>query len=70
MTIREENEILKGNVEINEFGSYLIDFTLPVDAPTGYYNVSVSFTNGSTNDYNLFSLSQSFRVEEYKALEI
>lgn len=69
------DEILKGNVNINEFGSYLIDFTLPVDAPTGYYNIRVAFTGENNNDNDddnskeLFSLSQSFRVEEYKSLE-
>lgn len=67
------DEIFKGNVDINEFGSYLIDFTLPVDAPTGYYNIRVAFTEENNNDdensKELFSLSQSFRVEEYKPLE-
>lgn len=69
------DEIFKGNVSINEFGSYLIDFTLPVDAPTGYYNIRVAFIDENNNDNKdedsreLFSLSQSFRVEEYKPLE-
>lgn len=69
------DEILKGNVDINEFGSYLIDFALPVDAPTGYYNIRVDFvseTNNNNNDEEenkLFTLHQSFRVEEYKPLE-
>lgn len=73
------DEILKGNASINEFGSYLIDFTLPVDAPTGYYNIRVDFvseTNNNNNSNNndedenkLFTLYQSFRVEEYKPIE-
>ena len=59
-------DIYKGDVSLNEFGSYLIDFTLPADAPTGYYSVRVAFNN---NDEELYSLSQSFRVEEFKPLE-
>ena len=42
-------EIYKGDVSLNEFGSYLIDFTLPADAPTGYYSVRVAF-NSNNND--------------------
>lgn len=61
-------EIYKGDVSLNEFGSYLIDFTLPADAPTGYYSVRVAF-NSNNNDEELYSLSQSFRVEEFKPLE-
>lgn len=71
-------EILKGDININEFGSYLIDFTLPADAPTGYYSVRAAFINDKNDksndeeyegDSEIFVLHQSFRVEEYKPLE-
>lgn len=65
-------EIYKGTITLNEYGSYLIDFTLPADAPTGYYNVYAEFKYESNNDRqesSSYSLSQSFRVEEFKPLE-
>ena len=65
-------EIHKGTITLNEYGSYLIDFTLPADAPTGYYNVNAEFKSESNNDREentSYSLSQSFRVEEFKPLE-
>ncbi|WP_300368824.1 Ig-like domain-containing alpha-2-macroglobulin family protein [Brachyspira sp.] len=65
-------EIYKGTITLNEFGSYLIDFTLPEDAPTGYYSVNAEFKSESNNESqenSPYSLSQSFRVEEFKPLE-
>lgn len=72
-------EIHKGTVTLNEYGSYLIDFTLPADAPTGYYSVNVEFKSDSNKQSDeekqegvkdqTYSLSQSFRVEEFKPLE-
>lgn len=66
-------EIAKGEVSINDFGSYLINIVLPKDSPTGYYNIVVKFgdnTNDDDEHYDsTFSISQSFRVEEFKPLE-
>ncbi len=74
-----DDKITEGVTSLNEYGSYLIDFKLPSDAPTGYYRVNVRFkkdisstnTNNTEEDDNniLYSLSQSFRVEEYKSIE-
>ncbi|WP_295161645.1 Ig-like domain-containing alpha-2-macroglobulin family protein [uncultured Brachyspira sp.] len=65
-------EIHKGTVALNEYGSYLVDFTLPADAPTGYYSIEAEFQNDSNNngeESSSYSISQSFRVEEFKPLE-
>lgn len=65
-------EIHKGTVTLNEYGSYLVDFTLPADAPTGYYSIEAEFQNDSNNngeESSSYSISQSFRVEEFKPLE-
>lgn len=61
-------EIAKGSVRLNDFGSYLIDITLPKDSPTGYYNIAVEFGE-ETDTSSSFNIYQSFRVEEFKPLE-
>ena len=69
------DKITEGIVSLNDYGSYLIDFTLPNDAPTGYYSVYVKFKkdinskNEDDDDNILYSLNQSFRVDVYKPLE-
>ncbi len=61
-----DKEIGKGSTTINEYGSYLIDVELPADSPTGYYNIRA---NSKIGGEEVFSTSQSFRVEEFKPLE-
>ena len=65
------DEIYRGNTSLNEYGSYLIDFNIPIDSPTGYYNIRTVFKSdiNDENSNEIFSLSQDFRVEEYKPLE-
>ncbi len=61
-----DREIAAGSTTLNEYGSYVIDVELPEDSPTGYYNIRA---NCEINGEQIFSTSQSFRVEEFKPLE-
>ncbi len=54
-------KIDSGRASVNEYGSFLIDTTIPSDSPTGYYSVRVEAES--------LSMSQSFRVEEFKPVE-
>ncbi|MBU1077044.1 MAG: Ig-like domain-containing protein, partial [Spirochaetes bacterium] len=35
------NEIKKGTVNFNEFGTFSLKYTIPEDSPTGYYSITV-----------------------------